>query len=655
MKIQDLMGSKNIAESLDDDQLQKIGKDCVKGFDLDLDSRRDWEKLLEAWTKLALQVSEQRSYPWPNSANVKYPLLAIAALQFNARAYPSLIPSDGKVVKCKVIGADPMGEKAERARRISAHMSYQVMDEMEDWEDDMDRLLLSLPLAGTCFKKTYWDSTKQRNCSKLILPKYFVVNYWARNLEDAERATEVIPMSARKLKEKQLQGIYLDVDLDEPTGQEVLQDKTKIYNQFQMDEDDTTPYTILEQHTYLDLDDDGYPEPYVVTLEYKQAKVLRIVARYSEEDVLVDSKDKVVGITPKQYYTKFGFIPNPDGGFYDIGFGRLLGPINDSVNTLLNQLIDAGSLSNLQSGFIGKGLRMKMGEARFTPGEWKAVNATGDDIKKQIMPLPVREPSQVLFNLLDLLVKSGKELASVGDIMTGKMPGQNTPATTTQISVEEGMRVFTAIYKRIFRSMTKEFRKLYKLNREYLNPQEYIDMLDEEVQQSDYMGSEGDILPAADPQATTLQERQAKNERLLQLMGLGTLNPMEITKRVLIAQEQPNIEQLLMPPQQPQPDPKVQAMQMKAQIDAQKAQHDMQIAEQKLQLESAAKGQDMELKARLHEMELKFKEMEAMLKMKESMTNHQQAMQQKDQQHVQNMLHAERNNVMKQKQSTQKE
>ena len=637
MKIDKILASDNLAKDLEEDQLIEIGNLVVDGFDADLESRRDWDKMADDWTKLALQVTEQRTFPWNGAANVKYPLLAIAALQFNARAYPSLIPSDNRVVKCRVIGSDPTGEKTDRASRVSKHMSYQIMDEMEDWEDEMDKLLLTLPILGTCFKKTYWDSTKQVNCSKLVLPRQLVVNYWTRTLEDAERITEVIPMSPRIVKGKQLQQIYRDVDLGDPGDTKQLQDKTKIFNTRPSEDDDTTPHTILEQHTYYDFDDDGYSEPYIITVDYNTREVLRIVPNYSEETILVDAKGKIVGITAKSYYTKYGFIPNPDGGFYDIGFGRLLGPINDTVNTILNQLIDAGSLSNLQSGFIGKGLRMKMGETKFTPGEWKAVNATGDDIKKQIMPLPVREPSNVLFQLLNLLVQSGKELASVAEIMTGKMPGQNTPATTTMATIEQGMKVFTAVYKRVFRSMTKEFRKIYLLNKEYLNPEEYIDVIDETVQQSDYQGPDKDILPAADPQAVSQTEKVAKAERLLQVMGLGTLNPMEVTKRVLDAQEQPNAEQLLMPPQPPQPDPKVQALQAKAQIDQQKAMNDMQIATQKAELERASKEQELVYKAKLQEMEIKFKQMEAMLKAHQAG----QQLQQNAVSHQQQMHHAE--------------
>ena len=638
MKISDVLDSVNIAEDLDEDQLKKIGRQVCEGFDNDLASRRPWEKDLESWTKLALQIADTKTFPWTGASNIKYPLLATAAMQFAARAYPTLVPANGQIVKCKVVGADPTGEKEARAHRISVHMSHQVMDEMVGWEEDMDKLLISLPIAGTCFKKTYWDSAKQKNCSKLVLPKYLIVNYDTRCLEDAERTTEVVYISQRKVKERMNEGIFLDIDLRDPNGTDPL-DYNRVNAAFQLEatDDKTTPYAFLEQHTFLDLDEDGYSEPYIVTVEAASQKVVRIVPRFNPAGVKVNEKGKIISIEPVQYYTKYDFIPNPDGGFYSIGFGRLLGPINEAANTIVNQLTDAGTLSNLQAGFIGKGLRIKMGESKFSPGEWKAVNATGDDIKKQIFPLPVREPSGVLFNLLQLLLTSGKELASVAEIFVGKMPGQNTPATTTMATIEQGMKVFTAVYKRIYRSLAKEFQKLYVLNREYMNPEEYIDVLDEPVQQSDYMGSENDVIPAADPTAVSSQEKQAKVQALMQILQLGTINPQAVTKLYLEAFEIPNAEQMLMQPQPPQPDPKQQEMQAKMQLEQQKAEMQMQLASGKLEIERASKESEAAMKQHLMERELEMKQMEAVLKARAAQAGHQQNMQHTAERHVMDM------------------
>lgn len=640
MKLEKILESDNLANDLKEDRLIDIGNSVVEGFDIDLQSRKPWEVDIERWTKLALQISQEKTFPWRGASNVKYPLLATACMQFAARAYPSLVPSDGQIVKCKTIGYDSTGEKAIRAERISKHMSYQIMYEMDSWEEEMDKLLLTLPIVGTIFKKSYWDSVKQKNHSCLVWPRNLVVNYWASSLEEAERVTEWFALSKRKLKERQLQKIYKEEELGDPSNVVGQENTVLSSSQVMADDTETKPYIILEQHTYLDLDEDGYKEPYVVTVEYGTRKVLRIVPRFSAKEVMVNDSNTVVAIRPIEYYTKYSFIPNPDGGFYDIGFGRLLGTINDSVDTIINQLIDAGTLNNLQAGFIGKGLRIKMGEANFRPGEWKAVNATGDDLKKQILPLPVNPPNQVLLDLLQYLVQSGRDLASVAEIFVGKMPGQNTPATTTMASIEQGMKVFTAVYKRIFRSLTKEFRKLYKLNADYLNPETVVSILDQPVQQAEYEGDPNDIFPAADPAAVSNQEKQQKAQVLMQLIGLGTINPMAVTQYVLEAHEIPQPEKFLMEPQ-PQQDPKMQEMQMKAQLEQQKAQMKMEMDKVKMQMQLAEGAQKMELEKKAKEMELQFKYLEHMLDSRVAAHQAQQSLQQSEIDHAMSLRRSE--------------
>ena len=607
--IRKLLESKNIAESLDEDKLHEIGANCKKGFDQDVTSRRDWERNIDDWTKLAIQAKEQKSYPWPNASNIKYPLLSTAAMQFAARAYPSLVPSDGRIVKSKVIGKDPTGDKQRRAEHTSIYVSYQLMDEMDNWEEDMDKLLIMLPVVGTMFKKTYWDKLTEKSCSKLVMPKNLVVNYWARDLEHVERISEIIEMSQRLFKERVNGDVFLDIDLGTPSMPENAVNAPS--------NDATTPYNLVEQHTFLDLDDDGYEEPYIVTFQKETGKVLRITARFDELGLKTGDDGEVVRIEPIQYYTKFGFIPNPDGSFYDIGFGVLLGPINDSVNTLINQLVDAGSLSNLQSGFIGKGLRIKMGESRFQPGEWKAVNATADDLKKQILPLPVKEPSSVLFQLMGALITSGKELASVAEIFVGKMPGQNTPATTTMATIEQGMKVFTAVYKRMYRSLAKEYKKLYRLNEVYLNPETYVDLLDANVNPDDFKSIGYSICPGADPSAISQTEKLLKAQGLAEMLPMGILDPVKVVQRILEAQEQPNWQELLhqevqqtgQPPQQP--DPKTMELQAKAQADAQSA----HLAQQGLEFKSQLSQRDQQftqaMKAQAQEHDLRIKTAEA--------------------------------------------
>lgn len=608
-----LVAKINKATELDEDKLKEISTLCKQGFDNDLASRTKWEQCLEDWTKLAMQVIEPKNFPWVGASNIKYPILSTAAMQFNARAYPSLIPSDGKVVKGKTIGKDPQGVKIDKADRIGTYMSYQVMHEMLGWDEEMDKMLMMLPIIGTLFKKTYWDGSTKEITSKLVLPKNLVVNNWATSIETAERVSEIIEMTKRVVEERKRQGIFRDVELGDPPlrtkeGSIAVQDMT-------------TPYEFVEQHTYLDLDDDGYAEPYIVTFERSKGTIVRIVARFEEKDVEHNEKDEIIKIKPTQYYTKFSFIPNPDGSFYDIGFGILLGPINESVNTIVNQLVDAGTLANLQSGFIGKGIKIRGGENKLKPGEWIPIPSSGDDLRKQIVPLPAKEPSAVLFQLMQALITSGKELASVAEIFVGKMPGQNTPATTTMASIEQGMKVFTAVYKRIYRSLDKEFKKIYKLNAKYMNPNTYVTVLDTPIGPDDFDSENYDVCPGADPTAVSQTEKLLKAQGLAEMMAMapGAFDPIEIFSRMLQAQEQPNWEKVFSKEVQasgqipPQPDPKMMEMQMKQQLEQQKVELKKAYDSFKMELESRDAQQKMMMEAQMHNMEMQHKQQMAHL------------------------------------------
>ena len=650
----------NIAEELDDDELNKIGEECRQGLEDDLESRSDWDRCVEEWTKLAIQAKKQKSWPWPNSANVKYPLVSTAAMQFAARAYPSLVPANGKVVSATVVGKDPDGQKLAQADRVSTYMSYQMMHEVPGWEESMDKLLIMLPVVGTIFKKTYWCPIKKHVISEIILPQDLVVNYWTRCLEDSERISHIIPMSKRKLKERQMSGSYLDIDLGEAPlpDQHSYSDKQKQPPAA----DDTTPYCIVEQHCYLDLDDDGYAEPYVVTFHKESGRVLRIAARYDDSTMYFNDDGKLEKICPIEYFTKFGFIPNPDGSFYDMGFGTLLGPLNEAVNSLINQLIDSGTLNNLQSGFLGKGLRLKLGEASFTPGEWKSVNATGTDLKQQILPLPTKEPSAVLFQLMGALITSGKELASVADIFTGKMPGQNTPATTTMATVEQGMKVFTAVYKRIYRSLASEFDKVFALNGTYLNPQTYEATIDVTVGPEDFKKVDGicTILPGADPSANSQQEKMQKAAALMQLLPSGMLNPVEVVRRNLEAMEQPDIDKLMNPqvletgqPPPPPPDPKMLEIEAKTKAQEQMAQIKTQEIARKGELESRSKEAQLAMQAQEHQQNMASKREETLLNLEAQRANNASRIAEDRMAFNQSLVHREGEHQQKMQQSKQ--
>jgi chaperonin GroES len=605
----------NLADGMKDEDLAKIGSEVVKDFEQDLASRKKWEEQHDQWMKLAIQVIENKSWPWLHASNVKYPLLATSAMQFQARSYPTLVTAPN-VVKSRVIGEDPTGEKAKRAERISKHMSYQVLEEMENWDEDMDKACFILPIVGCVFKKIYYHADKGYNCSDLVLPKDLVVNYWAKDLTSATTKTHILYLTKNTIKEKQLNKEYLEYEVDQSFSKELdfeRQAREKEGLDRPSDISDA-PLIFLEQHCWKDLDEDGYKEPYIITVDYSQQKVTRITPRWEKDGVKV--KDgKIIKIVPEEYFLKFSFIPNPDGGFYDLGFGALLGPLNETVNTLINQLIDAGTINNLQGGFIAKGIRLKAGDTSFTPGEWKFVQTSGDDIRKGIFPLPTKEPSSTLFQLLGTIVESGQKLASVAEIFVGKMPGQNTPATTTMATIEQGMKVFTAIYKRIYRSLTKEFKRLYRLNKIYLDPMTEFNVVDSQdlmrIGQSDYTQDDTDVRPAADPTSVSEMLRLTKAQAILELVPLGTINVQEATKRILEAQDQPEIEKLLNTGPPP-PDPKM--LEVQAKMEAEKAKTEMKIAEaqMKMMIEQQMGKFDMQIK----QMELQMKAIEAQIHLK---------------------------------------
>jgi chaperonin GroES len=574
MKIEELLRSPNIAEDMDSEELSSLGFKLMDEINLDLTSRLEWEERNEKASKLALQVVERKTFPWPGASNVKFPLITIAAMQYHSRAYPALI-SNNDVVKCKVYGKDDDGEMHKRADRISRHMTYQVMEEDEGWEENTDKTLLVQAIAGTAIKKSYFDPVKGHNVSELVLPNDFVVNYYTKSIAESPRVSHRILLSSNDLHERQVRGVFLKVEDEVPPSypaQSMLtQAKEDSQGVRQQSGDPDTPYEFFETHFWHDFDEDGYKEPYIAYIRRDTGKIYRIVARYFEDSIEYHNGE-IIRIKPEQYFTKYGFVPSPDGGFYDLGFGVLLGPTNDSVNTIVNQLIDAGTMSVTGGGFLGRGVKIKGGDYSFKPHEWKRVDSTGDDLRANIFPLPVREPSGVSFQLLQLLINYGERIAGATDIMTGVSPGQNTPAETSRNTMEQGMKVFNGIYKRTWRAMKEEFQKLYRLNQLYL-PSEPVEFeYNNELQfvlPDDYSMDMKLVKPAADPNVVSDSQRQMQAQAVLQLaQTTGGFNMYEVQKRYLDSLKVTAIDQILPDPKgpnaiKPGPSEKMQIEKMK--------------------------------------------------------------------------------------------
>ena len=603
-----IVSSPNIAEMLDDADLNTISYNVYKGFQADLESRSAWEKRTEDAMKLALQVAEAKSFPWPGASNVKFPLITIAALQFHARSYPVLINGETPV-QCRVIGDDPTGAKDARAHRVAQFMSYQILEQDTTWESEMDRVLISQPIVGCAFKKSYFDPILKYNVSEHILAKDFVVNYWTKHLDTSPRITQIQYLSKNDIYERVARGLWSEMKEGRPAAvpqSNMTLAQNKAQGMSAPDSiDDSTPYEILEQHTFIDFDGDGYAEPYIIWMRRDTKQVLRIVARYFDTSIERDEKGNVLSIQAESYFTKFPFIPSPDGGFYDLGFGSLLGPLNQSIDTLLNQLIDTGTMANTAGGFLSRGIKLRGGNYNFAPLEWKHVDTTGDDLRKGIMPLPVREPSQVLFTLLSMLINYGERIGGSVDILSGQNPGQNTAAETTRTMAEQGMKIFSGIFKRTYRSLKDEFRKLYRLNQLYLQGIEDYnsDTGQNFIDADDFAGPVSDVRPSADPNIVSDTQRIQQASALLQLASTTPgMNMYEVQKNYLKAMKVSNIDQLLPDPKgpnaiKPGPSEKIQIEQMRSQIK----QMDMEL-QTKLAAIKLAQAAELQ-QAKIHKLE----------------------------------------------------
>lgn len=495
----------NLCDRFSDEELGRIGSECWTGYDQDERSRDTWMKRNEAGMNLALQVAETKTFPWPDCANVQFPLVTIAAMQFHARAYPAIIAGD-QVVKGKVLADDPDGLLAARADKVATKMNTQIMYEDQPWEEQEDKAIFNVSIVGTNFKKSYRSAAKKHNVSELVLAKNLVMNYWAKSVNDCPRKTHKIPMFRNEVYENIMRGVWRDVSTEAwytaATAPPPSQARTEQDNRQGVKpppSDDSTSLLFLEQHNWLDLDQDGYAEPYLVTFEATSKCVVRIVTRFdSESDIervaAGENRGKIIQIKANEYFTKKTFIPSPDGGIYDIGFGVFLGPLNEATNSCVNMLLDAGTLQTTSGGFLGRGAKIRGGNYAIAPFEWKRVDSTGDDLRKSIYPLPVNAPSDVLFQLLSLLINYASRVSGTTDITVGENVGQNTPAQTAQTMAEMGQKIYTAIFKRIWRSLKEEFEKLYALNARYLPPGE----------RELFQGKVGyDICPVADPNVTS--------------------------------------------------------------------------------------------------------------------------------------------------------
>lgn len=555
----------NIAENLDEKELNKIAFKVINGHDVDKQSQKEWLSKVEAILRLAKLTKEPKNTPLPQSSNIKFPLITNACCQFAARTYPELI-QDGKIVKPDIVGqTNPQLELD--ADGICDFMSYQLLGPDSEWEASMDRLLNVLPHIGFVVKKTYYDPKGKKNISDVCKYNDIVLRNAPdiNSIDDLRRVTHVLYQHPNDLVMQCRAGLYL-----EDSVEKVL----SFYSEF----DPNPVCRLYEQHQWMDLDNDGLEEPYIVTVHVDTMKVLRIKARFDKDDIETDENDdtKITCIKATQYFTDFHFVPASDGSFMSVGFGTLLLDINETVNTILNQLIDAGTLANMQTGFIDSRLKIMGGQIGVDPGQWNRVKGViGQTIKEGVFPLNYKEPSTVLFQLLGMLIKAAEDLTSSTDALQGAQNAQNVPATSMLAMIEQGMKLHSAIQRRLYRGLKEEFRKLFKLNKKFLNPDDFIEVVGSKsgINPDAFRNPSIQIVPVADPNLSSDAQRLSQAQVVMALEGKPGVDNNEVHKRLLQAARVPNIDAILPPSKakeanNPPPDPKMLQVQMAAKSKA---------------------------------------------------------------------------------------
>ncbi len=551
----------NLAEVIPEETLAKISNDLRSQFSVDHTSRKDWEQsYIKGLDLLGFKYIE-RSEPFRGAASVSHPLLAEAVTQFQAGAYKELLPAGGPV-KTSIIGqATPDVE--EQAERVKEFMNYELMFRMKEYDPEMDQLLFHLPLAGSAFKKIYYDGNMARPCAKFIPSEDLVVNYGASELEDAERITHVLKISPNDLKRQMISGFYRDIDIDE--SDEMYSDYSDIQEKYDELEgvkksEYSGQYQLLEMHVDLDLEgfenigQDGEPTglklPYVVTLEQGNGKILSIYRNYLQNDPM---------FMRQKYFVHYKFLPGL--GFYGFGLVHMLGGLTRTATAALRALLDAGTLSNLPAGFKSRGLRVRDDEEPLMPGEFRDVDAPGGDLRNALLPLPYKGPDGTLFQLLGFVVDAGRRFAAIADMKVGD-GSQANPVGTTMALLEQGSKVMSAIHKRCHYAQKEEFQLLAKLFATTLPPEYPYNVAggNRMIKQQDF-DDRVDVLPVSDPNIFSMSQRIMLAQTQLQLAQAApdVHNLYEAYRRMYMALGVQDIESLLPPPSGPQPmDPGVE-------------------------------------------------------------------------------------------------
>ena len=517
MAAQDVPFDANLAEFVDDSELTRISSDLVNEIEEDMSSRQDWEDTYKRGIELLGMNYEERSQPFEGASGVVHPLLAESVTQFQAQAYREMLPAGGPV-RTQVMGADTP-DIAMQAQRVKDYMNYMITYEMEEYDPETDQMLFYLPIIGSTFKKIYFDPLLQRAVSKFVHAEDLVVPYGATDLLTSPRTTHVIRMDKNEVLKLQLSGFYRETDIDgnmESEDYSEIQESVDKAQGVQMSGSGSEEVTLYEVHTSLDLEGfedmkadgemSGLKLPYIVTIVESTGDVLSLRRNYSQDDPMMRQN---------QYFVHYKFLPGL--GFYGFGLTHMIGGLSQASTSILRQLIDAGTLSNLPAGFKARGARIRDEDEPLQPGEFRDIDAAGMDIRQSLMPLPFKEPSQTLYSLLGSLIESGRRFASMADAKVGEMSGES-PVGTTMAIMERGTKVMSAIHKRLHYSQKIEFKLLANIfarNMASMYPYA-VPGAPPEIKQQDF-DDRIDVLPVSDPNIFSMSQRIALAQTQLQL------------------------------------------------------------------------------------------------------------------------------------------
>jgi hypothetical protein len=498
----------NLAEFIDEATLQSMASELVGDFNSDRESRQDWARAYVKGLDLLGMKIEERSQPWAGASGVFHPVLTEAVVRFQAQAMGEIFPASGPV-KTKIMGK-LTPEKADQADRIQTEMNYLLTEEMTEYRDETEQMLFKLPLAGSAFKKVYYDPLEDRPVAMFVPAEDFVASYGASDLASCPRYTHIMKKTSNEILELQVAGFYRDVDLPdpEPDFSDIQEKYDELDGESAIIEDDDR-HTILEMHVTMNMpeefdDPDGIARPYVITIDKTSREILSIRRNWYEDD---RKKKK------RLHFVHYKYLPGL--GFYGTGLIHLIGGLAKSATSILRQLIDAGTLSNLPAGLKARGLRIKGDDSPLMPGEFRDVDVPGGAIRDSITFIPYKEPSSVLYSLLGNIVEEGRRIGSVADIQVGDMNSQ-APVGTTLALMERSMKVMSGVQARMHAAMKNELRLLARIIRDYM-PEEYAYEMDGDFNRREDFDARVDVIPVSDPNAATMSQRIMQYQAALQL------------------------------------------------------------------------------------------------------------------------------------------